>query len=113
MSSAFAPASSPIIVRPVEDAEDRKEFVDLAWTLNKDDPNWVPPLKTEVHGLIDPRTNPWFEHAEARLFIVGVQRSHEVLLDQSAQPVQNPDSQIARLTHRVGSLQRTTAGEYR
>jgi hypothetical protein len=29
----------------------------------------VPPLKTEVHGLIDPRTNPWFEHAEARLFL--------------------------------------------
>jgi hypothetical protein len=26
-------------------------------------------LKTEVHGLIDPRTNPWFEHAEARLFL--------------------------------------------
>jgi hypothetical protein len=67
MSSAFAP--SPILVRPVEDAADRKEFVDLAWTLNKDDPNWVPPLKTEVHGLIDPRTNPWFEHAEARLFL--------------------------------------------
>jgi GNAT superfamily N-acetyltransferase len=26
-------------------------------------------LKTEVHGLLDPRTNPWFEHAEARLFL--------------------------------------------
>jgi hypothetical protein len=69
MSSAVAPASSAITVRPVEDAEDRKEFVDLAWTLNRHDPNWVPPLKTEVHGLIDPRTNPWFEHAEARLFL--------------------------------------------
>jgi hypothetical protein len=29
----------------------------------------VPPLKTEVHGLIDPRTNPWFDHGEARLFL--------------------------------------------
>jgi hypothetical protein len=62
-------STSPIIVRPVEDAEDRKQFVDLAWELNRNDPNWVPPLKTEVHGLIDPRTNPWFEHAEARLFL--------------------------------------------
>jgi hypothetical protein len=67
MSSA--PSTSPIIIRPVEDAEDRKEFVDLAWTLNRNDPNWVPPLKTEVHGLLDARTNPWFEHAEARLFL--------------------------------------------
>jgi hypothetical protein len=62
-------SSSPITIRPVEDAADRKAFVDIAYALNRDDPNWVPPLKTEVHGLIDPRTNPWFEHAEARLFI--------------------------------------------
>jgi hypothetical protein len=58
-----------VTIRPVEDAADRKAFVDLAYTLNRDDPNWVPPLKTEVHGLIDPRTNPWFEHAEARFFL--------------------------------------------
>jgi hypothetical protein len=62
-------SSSPITIRPVEDAADRKAFVDIAYSLNRDDPNWVPPLKTEVHGLIDPRTNPWFEHAEARLFL--------------------------------------------
>jgi len=58
-----------VTIRPVEDAADRKAFVDLAYELNRDDPNWVPPLKTEVHGLIDPRTNPWFEHAEARFFL--------------------------------------------
>src|SRR5688500_16828423 len=58
-----------LTVRPVEDAADRKAFVDVAYALNRDNPNWVPPLKTEVHGLINPRTNPWFEHAEARLFL--------------------------------------------
>jgi hypothetical protein len=62
-------SSGPITVRPVEDAAERKAFVDLAFTLNRSDPNWVPPLKTEVHGLIDPRTNPWFGHAEARFFL--------------------------------------------
>ena len=60
---------APVTVRPVEDASDRRDFVDVAYALNRDDPNWVPPLKTEVHGLIDPRTNPWFEHGEARLFL--------------------------------------------
>src|SRR5688500_3418965 len=58
-----------VTIRSVEDAADRKAFVDVAYALNRDDPNWVPPLKTEVHGLIDPRTNPWFEHAQARLFL--------------------------------------------
>jgi hypothetical protein len=50
-------------------AADRKAFVELAFCLNADDPNWVPPLKQEVHGLITPRKNPWFEHAEAQLFV--------------------------------------------
>jgi hypothetical protein len=58
-----------INIRAVEDAGDRKAFVDFAFVHNKSDPNWVPPLKTEVHSLLDPRTNPWFEHAEARLFL--------------------------------------------
>jgi len=62
-------SSGPITIRPVEEAADRKAFVDIAFTLNRSDPNWVPPLKTEVHGLIDPRTNPWFGHAEARFFL--------------------------------------------
>jgi hypothetical protein len=63
------PASGAVTVRPVEDAADRKAFVDIAFELNQGDPHWVPPLKTEVHGLIDKRTNPWFDHAEARLFL--------------------------------------------
>ncbi len=69
MSSSPSPSAGPITIRAVEDAADRKAFVDVAFTLNHNDQNWVPPLKTEVHGLIDKRTNPWFEHAEARLFL--------------------------------------------
>src|SRR4028118_508675 len=59
-----------LTVRPVEDNADKKAFVDLAYELNRGDPNWVPPLKSEVHGLITPGDNPWFEHAEAELFLV-------------------------------------------
>lgn len=58
-----------ITIRPVTDKAGRKAFVDLAWALNKSDPNWVPPLKSEVHALLDPGENPWFEHAEAALFL--------------------------------------------
>ena len=48
---------------------DRKAFVDFAWTSIATIPTWVPPLKGEVHGLLDPEKNPWFGHAKAQLFL--------------------------------------------
>ena len=56
-------------IRRVLTKADKKAFVELAYRLNRDDPNWVPPLKDEVYGLITPGKNPWFEHAEAALFL--------------------------------------------
>jgi hypothetical protein len=79
-----------VTIRPVEDAADRKAFVDLAYALNRDDPNWVPPLKTEVHGLIDARTNPWFEHAVARFF----------LAEREGEPVGRISAQVDELVLR-------------
>jgi hypothetical protein len=61
--------NSDLVIRPVETKADRKAFVDLAWDVYKDDPAWVPPLKDEVHGLITPGKNPWFEHAKAQLWL--------------------------------------------
>ncbi len=58
-----------LAIRPVETRADRKAFVDLAWDVYRDDPAWVPPLKDEVHGLITPGKNPWFEHAKAKLWL--------------------------------------------
>ena len=60
---------SSIIIRPVVTKADRKVFVDLAWDVYRDDPAWVPPLKSEVHGLLDPAQNPWFGHARANLWL--------------------------------------------
>ena len=56
-------------VRPVASKADKKAFIELAYRLNLSDPNWVPPLKDEVRGLITPGKNPWFEHAEAGFFL--------------------------------------------
>lgn len=58
-----------ISIHPVRTRADQRDFVDLAFRLNRGDPNWVPPLKDEVHGLINPRKNPWFGHAEAQLLL--------------------------------------------
>jgi GNAT superfamily N-acetyltransferase len=61
--------SHSLIIRPVRTKKDRKAFVDFAWQVYKDDSAWVPPLKDEVHGLITPGKNPWFEHARAQLWL--------------------------------------------
>lgn len=60
---------SPIAITPVRSKADKKAFIDLQYRLNRDDPHWVPPLRDEVNGLITPGKNPWFEHAEAELFL--------------------------------------------
>lgn len=62
-------SSSALTIRPVRTKKDKKAFVDLAWEVYKDDPAWVPPLKDEVHGLITPGKNPWFEHARAEFWL--------------------------------------------
>ena len=58
-----------VTVRRVVTKAEKKAFVELAYALNASDPNWVPPLKNEVRGLITPGRNPWFEHAEAAFFL--------------------------------------------
>ena len=60
---------SSISIRPVASKGDRKAFVDFAWDVYRDDPAWIPPLKDEVHGLLSPKKNPWFQHARAELFL--------------------------------------------
>jgi GNAT superfamily N-acetyltransferase len=75
--------SSAVTIRPVESKKDRKAFVDFAWEVYKDDPAWVPPLKDEVHGLITPGKNPWFEHARAQLWLA--ERAGKVVGRISAQ----------------------------
>jgi hypothetical protein len=62
-------SSAPVTIRPVSTKAGRKAFVDFAWDVYKDDPAWIPPLKDEVHGLITPGKNPWFEHARAQLWL--------------------------------------------
>ena len=62
--------SAPVRIEPVELVKNgRKAFVDFAWEVYKNDPAWVPPLKDEVHGLLNPKKNPWFEHARAQFWL--------------------------------------------
>ncbi len=58
-----------INIRAVRTKADQRAFVDLPYRLYARDPNWVPPLKNDVHATLTPGKNPWFEHGEAQLFL--------------------------------------------
>lgn len=58
-----------IQIVPVEGKKLRRAFVDLPFRIYAHDGNWVPPLKSEVHDLLTPGRNPWFEHGKARLLL--------------------------------------------
>ena len=65
----MAGMTDPLSIRPIASTRDRKAFVDLPFRLYADDPNWVPPLKSEALGMITPEKNGWYSHAEAQLFL--------------------------------------------
>ncbi len=51
---------------------DLAAFVNLPFTLYKNDPNWVPPLKADVRKLLDSEHHPFYDggrEAEIELFL--------------------------------------------
>lgn len=47
----------------------RRRFIAVPAALYRGDPCWVPPLRRDVHRLLDPSANPWHRHGEIALFI--------------------------------------------
>ncbi|MGD9646820.1 MAG: hypothetical protein AB7U73_13985 [Pirellulales bacterium] len=56
------------IVR-VESRQQLREFIDLPWRIYRDEPLWVPPLKSQVRHLLDAARHPFWQHAERELFL--------------------------------------------
>lgn len=51
-----------------ENKKELKKFIDLAWSLNKNDPAWVPPLRLTVLDSLDTKRNPFYQHAKIQLW---------------------------------------------
>lgn len=56
-------------VRRVQGAQDLKDFIELPYRLHREDPNWAPPLRQDVHTLLSKKKNPFFEHGDAGYFL--------------------------------------------
>lgn len=48
---------------------DTAAFIKLPWHLYKRDHHWVPPLIAERKAFLNPRKNPFFQHAQVQLFL--------------------------------------------
>jgi GNAT superfamily N-acetyltransferase len=47
-----------------------KKFIKLPYTLYRNDPIWVPPLRSDVYGQFDSKRNPTLQHCEYALFLL-------------------------------------------
>ncbi|MDD5772315.1 MAG: N-acetyltransferase [bacterium] len=60
---------SEIIIKEVTAKKELHQFICFPYELYKNDPNWVPPLIIEREEFFDPRKNPFYDHAEIKLFL--------------------------------------------
>ncbi len=56
-------------VRPVRSRRDLRRFINFPYSQYKRNPYWVPPLRSDVKGTLNPRRNPFFEHGRMQLFL--------------------------------------------
>ncbi len=45
------------------------QFIRVPWAIYADDPNWVPPLILERRSHLSPKSNPYFNHSDVRMWL--------------------------------------------
>jgi len=57
-------------IRPVLTLSDLNKFINLPYSLYKNDPMWVPPLRMELKGQFNRVKNPTLDHTVYQLFLL-------------------------------------------
>ncbi len=58
-----------LTVKPVQTRREQKQFVQFPWTLYRDDPNWIPPLRRNLEELVGFRAHPFQDIAVVQTFL--------------------------------------------
>jgi len=57
-------------IHPVLNKKDLSRFISFPYHFYQEDPNWVPPLRSELRAQFDPAKNPLLDHCDYQLFLL-------------------------------------------
>lgn len=60
---------SDLIVRPVATRRQKRQFLEFPWSLYRDNPHWIPPLRGEEKGLVGYRHHPFYDVNRVQTFL--------------------------------------------
>ncbi len=60
---------SDLAVQRVATYRQRKQFLEFPWTLYRDDPNWIPPLRISQKELVGYAPHPFYERNRVQTFL--------------------------------------------
>jgi GNAT superfamily N-acetyltransferase len=60
---------SNLIIQRVVTARQKRQFLDLPWTLYRDDPNWIPPLRGDHKELVGYKPHPFYARNAIQTFL--------------------------------------------
>ena len=60
---------SELSVEPVTARRQRREFLQLPWSIYAGDPNWIPPLLFDQRGLVGFHRHPFYRDADVQTFV--------------------------------------------
>ncbi|KAA5604065.1 dATP pyrophosphohydrolase [Roseospira marina] len=64
------PSPAPaLVIEPVTGRRAMARFIRLPYTLHRDDPHWIPPLRMERRAALSASGNPYFRHADVAFWI--------------------------------------------
>lgn len=58
-----------LVIKPVETSRERKQFLTLPWSMYRDDPHWVPPLRQNQKELVGYAKHPYYEKNQIQTFL--------------------------------------------
>jgi GNAT superfamily N-acetyltransferase len=61
--------TASIDVTPVSTRAEKRQFLNLPWTIYRDDPHWIPPLRMNQKAVVGYAKHPFYEFAKAQTFL--------------------------------------------
>lgn len=58
-----------LVIKPVETAREKKQFLNLPWELYRGDPHWVPPLRQNQKELVGYAHHPFYDKNKVQTFL--------------------------------------------